>query len=176
MPWIFPGKGAIVHIAAAQRTLGVTQEELGEMLGASRRTMSRMFTGRSPLSIEHLHVLARAVHSKDPILAAKLAAEGAATLESLGIVRPAPPAAPVAPPVAPGRPFPTTRLVVDSVVCAAAETMQAPPAAVREALRAAVARARALGLSLEEMDEGLAPAPAAARASKATVAIASKKG
>lgn len=50
------------------------------------------------------------------------------------------------------------------------------PAAVREALRAAVARARALGLSLEEMDEGLAPAPAAARASKATVAIASKKG
>jgi transcriptional regulator with XRE-family HTH domain len=159
MPLIIPGRDALAHVAAAQRTLGLTQEELGKMLGASRRTISRMVTGRSPLSIAHLHTLARAVHSKDPMLAAKLAAEGAETLEGLGIVRPAPPPAPLAPPAAPGRPFPATRLVVDSVVCAAAETMQAPPAAVREALRAAIARARALGLSLEDMDEGLAPPP-----------------
>jgi hypothetical protein len=47
-------------------------------------------------------------------------------------------------------------------VCAAAEAMQAPPAAVRDVLRAAVARARALGLTLEEMDEALsASAPPA---------------
>jgi hypothetical protein len=58
------------------------------------------------------------------------------------------------------------------VVCAA-EAMQAAPAAMREVLRAAFARAQALGLIVEEMNEALSPtagalpARAAARAKRA---------
>ena len=162
MPLIIPGKDALAHVAAAQRTLGLTQEALGKMLGASRRTTLRGWSpdGRPSRSRTFMRSPAPFIR-RTRCSAAKLAAEGRGEpLEGLGIVRPAPPPAPLAPPAAPGRPFPATRLVVDSVVCAAAETMQAPPAAVREALRAAIARARALGLSLEDMDEGLAPLPA----------------
>lgn len=113
--------------------------------------------------MDQLQTLARAVYPEDAALAAKVAAEGGQTLEGLGLVRPepAPPPAPSAPP----RPFPPTRLVAESVVCAAAEAMQAPPAVMREVLRAAFARA--LGLSLEEMNEALSP-PAETAPAKAT--------
>jgi hypothetical protein len=66
----------------------------------------------------------------------------------------APAPAPVA---APG---PPTHLVVESVVCAAAERLQATPTAVREVLRAAFARARTLGLSVQQVDDALVEAPA----------------
>jgi hypothetical protein len=95
-------------------------------------------------------------------LAAKVAAEGGQTLEGLGLVR-SERAAPPAPPAPPPRPFPPTRLVAESVVCAAAEAMQAPPAVMREVLRA-----QALGLSLEEMNEALSPPAEAAPAKAAT--------
>jgi hypothetical protein len=39
--------------------------------------------------------------------------------------------------------------------------MQVPPSVAREALRAALARAQALGLSVEEMSEALSPPPPA---------------
>ena len=104
--------------------------------------------------MSQLQKLARAVYPVDASLAAALASEGGQSLESLGLVRPAPP--PVAAP-APSRPFPPVRLLVESVVCAAAEAMQAPPTAVRDVLRAAITRAHALGLNVEEMYDALAP-------------------
>jgi hypothetical protein len=56
--------------------------------------------------------------------------------------------------------------LVESIVCAAADTMQTPPAAVREVLRAAFARAHALGLTVEEVDAALSPPPAMENASE----------
>jgi hypothetical protein len=76
-------------------------------------------------------------------------------LEGLGIAKPAPPVVAAPAPVVPVRPFPPTRLVVESVVCAATEVMQASPVAVHGVLRAAFARARGLGRTVEEMDEAL---------------------
>jgi hypothetical protein len=116
--------------------------------------------------MDQLQTLARAVHPEDAVLAAKVAAEGGQTLEGLGLVRPEPPPR-AAPPAPPPRPFPPTRLVAESVVCAAAEAMQAPPAVMREVLRAAFARAQALGLSLDEMNEALSPPAEAAPAKMA---------
>jgi hypothetical protein len=79
------------------------------------------------------------------------------TLESLGIVTPAP--APVVvpppPPPAPPPPLPTA-LVVEAVVCAAADALQAPPSAVRGALLAAFCRARELRLSVNDVESALA--------------------
>jgi len=162
MPF-FPDSDATALVAEAQRVLGHTQETLGKMLGLSRRTVSRWGNHSSGPTPGNLHALARAVHPRDPALAAKLARAGGETLERLGLVKPAPPPAPPVTATAPPRPFPPTRLVVESVVCAAAETMQASPAAVRGVLRAAFARARALGLTVEEMDDALAEPAAASR-------------
>jgi transcriptional regulator with XRE-family HTH domain len=150
-----PGPEASALAHEAQRVLGYTQHELGQLLGLSRRTVSRWASKHSRPSTSELQKLAGAVHPKDPALAAKLAREGGETLESLGIVKPSPPALIAPAPVVTVKPFPPTRLVVESVVCAAAEVMQASPSAVRGVLRAAFARARGLGLTVEEMDEAL---------------------
>jgi hypothetical protein len=160
MPLILPGPDAIRLVIQSQATLGLSQEKLGELLAASRRTISRWVSGQSAPSLVQLQVLARAVHPANAALAAALAAESGQTLESLGLVPPAPAmaATPATPPLPAPRPYPPTRLIVESVVCAAAEAMQATPTAVREVLRAALARAQSLGLSVEEMNEALSPA------------------
>lgn len=51
--------------------------------------------------------------------------------------------------------------MVESIVCAAAETMQTTPSAVRDVLRTAFARARGLGMTIEEVDDALSPVPVA---------------
>jgi DNA-binding XRE family transcriptional regulator len=145
---------AVGHVTKAQFALGMSQEKLADMLGVSRRTVSRWMAGHSTPSIEDLHTLARAVHPRDPSLAATLAQESGATLETLGLVSPATPPGPPAPPP---RAMPPTRLMVDSIVCVAAESMQTTPGAIRDVLRAAFARALELGLSLEEVNQGLSP-------------------
>jgi transcriptional regulator with XRE-family HTH domain len=145
-----PGPDVHRLVVEAQIALGLSQERLGKMLGASRRTVTRWAASQSLPSLAQLHAIARAVHPADPVLAAKIAEEGGETLESLSIVAPGS----LVPAPAP-RPFPPTRLVVEAVVCAVAETMQASPAAARDALRAGFARARALGLSVEEVDDAL---------------------
>jgi hypothetical protein len=164
MPHI-PGPGSTGLVARATRTLSLSQSQLATLLGVSRRTVQRLFKSDIVPYSEYLHALARAVHPHDPALAADLAAEGGQTLERLGIVRPAPPSPPPPPaappaPVAAPRTLPPTHLMVESIVCAAADTMQTPPAAVRDVLRAAFARARGLGLTVDEIDEALSPPPA----------------
>jgi transcriptional regulator with XRE-family HTH domain len=155
MPRIVPGRDARVLVTESMFALGLTQKRLGTLLMASRRTVSRWVSGRSTIGAPTLARLAVAVHPTNATLAARLAAESGQTLESLGLVAPLPAA-----PAPPRRAFPPVGLVADSVVCAAAEVMQAPPTVVREALRAAFARAQALDLSVEEMIEALSPPPA----------------
>jgi transcriptional regulator with XRE-family HTH domain len=154
MPHIIPGKEAAVLLTQSMHALGLTQARLGTLLMASRRTVSRWVSGRSTINAPTLARLAVAVHPTNATLAARLAAESGQTLESLGLV------APLAAPAPPRRAFPPMAFIADSVVCAAAEVMEAPPTVVREALRAAFARAQALGLSVEEMSEALSPPPA----------------
>jgi hypothetical protein len=93
--------------------------------------------------------LARIVQSRDAALAAEIAKAAGITLEpSPGPGGTAPPA------LAPA--------LVDSVVCAAADVLGAPPADVRPALRAALLRARELGLTADTIEQALAqPLPAA---------------
>jgi len=167
-------------VAEAQELLGMSQGELADALASSRRTITRWFAREALPSVSQLHQLARAVHPKDERLAARLAAEGGTTLTALGLVRPEPPAPPPPPPpdeppAPPPRPFPPAHLMVESIVCAAAETMQSPPAAVRDVLRAAFARARGLGLSVEEVDDALSPRPSVTPQSRAAVAVAGEK-
>jgi len=123
--------------------LGTSQVGLGKMMGCSRRTAQRWAARGVPAY--YLPKLAAIVHPHDPDLAVEIARSTGRTLEQLGIVRPAPPAQPAPPPP----PAPPPDRIVDAVVCAAADTMQLIPAAVRPGLYAAFACAVEMGLSAD---------------------------
>jgi transcriptional regulator with XRE-family HTH domain len=163
MPHI-PGPEVTALIGQARIALGLNQEDLGKILGASRSSATRWEAGRRHPSVDQIQVLARAVHPKDPRLAAALAAEGGTTLEQLGIVRvqpPQPPAPVVTPPAAQPRPFPPIAPMVDSVLHAASHAIEprAEIETVRVILAAGFARARDLGLTVDEVAAVLAPPP-----------------
>jgi len=145
-------------IVRARMALGLTQKELAQMFGASLRTASRWESGRSHPDLEQLRELARAVHGKDAALAEAIVLETGTTLEALGLRIPA-----NAAPLPPARAFPPIALLADSVILAAVDAaathadspLQERPA-ILDVLRAAVARARALGLTIEELGDALA--------------------
>ncbi len=156
--------GALV--VRAQRMLGMTHEAFGTALGASKRTAARWAAGSASLSVPQVRDLACLVYAEDPELAAELAGAASTTVDALGLV--APPAPIVAtppfpepvvvlapPPPLPPPPLPTA-LVVDAVVCAAADATQVTPAAVRATLLAAFRRARELRLTVEDVETALA--------------------
>jgi len=144
------GESVTLLMTLAALAIGESQEGLGKLLGASRRTVSRwMSRGRGALTAEESATLARAVYPHDPALAARIVATRGDTLEDAGVV----PARPV---VAPA-PLPPPAYLVDVVVCAAAEALDASPRAVRPALLAAVRSARAIGLDLEAIENALGP-------------------
>jgi transcriptional regulator with XRE-family HTH domain len=143
-------------LARIQTSLHMSQRELGEIMGCSRRTVIRYMSGGATLLPGTWEKLARVCHPGDRDLAAELATRAGHTLLSLGLEKPpAPPAAPPPPAPAPVRPAPSSRHLVDSVVCAAAEAMQTPPHVMRPALIAAFQRAAALGMTMEGVIEGL---------------------
>lgn len=148
----------------ARQALGMTQKQFGMALGASHRTASRWEGGQSYPYGSELTELAALVYPKDASLAAELAAAKGQTLESLGIVAPPAPA-----PAAPPPPPLPVRLLVDSVVCAAADALETAPVTLRVALLAAFRRARELRLSIDDVESALAPAatPAGAKPAKA---------
>jgi hypothetical protein len=162
----------IPHVALASRELGLTHRAMADLCGTSSRTVQRWFGGGSMPSHEQVHVLARAVFPRDAQIAAALAQHADTTLVALGLV-PAPAPTVAAPPGPPPRAFPPVALMVDSILHAATQSIEAHAAdpashqAVLEITRAAFARARGLGLSLVEVDDALGAAIAAAPAQPA---------
>jgi hypothetical protein len=144
-PSMSPDSRAFFELS--RKALATTQEELGRMLGISRRTAQRWSSQGIPSY--SLADLARLVHPRDPALASEIMAALGTTLEAAGIVRPAPPPAP-APAVAA-----VPDGVVDAVVCAAAEAMEMMPNDVRPGLLAAFGRAREIGVTVELVERVL---------------------
>ncbi len=132
--------------------LGMTQRSFGEALGASLRTAQRWDAGLARPSIAQVRMLARLVFPVDEALARELADACSETLVTLGLVVPAPlpqPAGPVVP----------RSVLIDAIVCAAAEATRTYPSAARAGLLAALVQARALKVPVEELEKALA-APA----------------
>jgi transcriptional regulator with XRE-family HTH domain len=69
----------------ARTALRVSQNELSQRLGVSRRTGQRWNKGGGPIGID-IHNLARLVFPVDAALATEIALVGATTLEALGLV------------------------------------------------------------------------------------------
>jgi hypothetical protein len=139
-------KGAL--IIEARRTLALNRDEFGALFGASKRTVARWEAGESSVSGEVLFPLARQVYPRSANLAEEIALAGGATLEKLGVVVP-PPAPPVAPPL-------PAHVLVDAIVCAAADALKAVPETVRASVLASFRRARELRMTVEEVEKALA--------------------
>jgi transcriptional regulator with XRE-family HTH domain len=139
----------------ARMTLGMTQAEFGPALGWSHRSAVRWERGRSVPLDDSLVKLASLLVPVDADLAAEVATAVGATLESLGLAQPQVPEKP------------GTRCkpddLADAVVCAVADATDLLPRALRPLLHAAFARARALGLTVEQLEESLRPRVEAAK-------------
>jgi hypothetical protein len=157
-----PPDDALALVEAARFELTASQRKLAQICELDRRVVAKWQHGRQRPYPWHWERMARAVHPKNVDLAARLAAAGGHTLVSLGLQ--APPATTRAAQVAPPPLVAATHLV-DSIVCAAAETMQVSPHAIRPALVAAFQRSIALGMGSDAVLAGLSP-PAPPKASK----------
>jgi len=71
------------------------------------------------------------------------------------------------PPPPPPKPPVTTRDLVDAVLCAAAESSDASPRALRPVLQVAFQRAHDLGLTVDEVARAFAPEEGRGKAAKA---------
>jgi DNA-binding XRE family transcriptional regulator len=136
----------------ARRTLDLSREEFGRLLQSSKRTVARWEVGQSTLHPPDLIELARHVYPHDAALAEEIALAGGATLERLGIVPPSPASPPPPPPPPP--PIPG-HVLVDAILCAAADALKAVPETVRPAVLAAFRRARELRMTVEEVEKAL---------------------
>jgi hypothetical protein len=132
----------------AQHEVGMTQYELGEKLGVSRRTIirwGRNATVPAPFQVEQLAGLVRASGDDDLadglLEAANLPIPGPA-VQVVEPVAPAPSPEPVGPP---------PQQLIDAVIYAAADAADLAPRKTRLALRAALLRARELGVTAEAM-------------------------
>jgi len=156
-------------VALCRETMLLNQEKLADLLGSSLRTVQRWEARRATPYAWDLHKLADAVRPHDPALAAEV---------DEWAPRPQPPPPQTAPPVFETAPLPlppppspvTAAILVDSVVCAAAEAMGLAPQALRPAVLAAFVRARDAGLTGDGVIAVLSPPAPQAPAAKAKAA------
>ena len=138
----------------------MTQLQFGQSLGVSGRTAKRWERGSSHPGVTLKDIIAMMV-PVDRDLAEEIANEAAPLFDALRQPRPqVPPATPegaqVATP-APAVPHATVHDLADVVLCAVAEASDLPPRAVRPLLHVAFARAHALGLTVEQLEEAFKP-------------------
>jgi hypothetical protein len=170
MPYQADPKTISQLVTRAQLTLELTQRTLGELLGSSMRTAQRWAVGQATPEPDQLKQLAIAVHPHDADLATELGATIGETLESLGLVIARAPEPIAAPPPPPSPEL--AQLLVEAVVCAAAEALDASPRVVRAALVAGLERAQSARLTVEAMLDALRPPTPAPKPRSRRVPIA----
>lgn len=123
----------IVH---CQLALGLTQAELGEIVGVHKRTIQRWQDGQPSLLPDQAEKLAAALRPVRPDLAEEVLELGRRFAARTGM----------APPT-----LPATAEEIEEVVRAAAEAGGTSTDAVRPVIRAAFAKAKQLGLEVVEI-------------------------
>jgi transcriptional regulator with XRE-family HTH domain len=153
-------------VRAARYALMMTQLEFGRALGTSMRTAKRWEQGTS-FPGTRLHQMVALLAPVDRALAQEIVDAAASVFKSLDWPLPQVPPAETAPGVTPGpapapapAPAPSqasAQDLGDAVLCAVAEASDLPPRAVRPLLYAAFERARALGLTVEQLEQAFKP-------------------
>jgi transcriptional regulator with XRE-family HTH domain len=136
--------------------LGKSQHEIGQLIGVSRRTISRYVSGGGWLTASQAESLTRALHPVDEALARTAASAGGLTLADLGL-DPALNAEAV-------RKDRARRIRL--VLYEAASAIDVSPRAVAPALHAAVKAAKEEGLAMGDVEAALGEMLATPKAAK----------
>jgi transcriptional regulator with XRE-family HTH domain len=129
--------GLLVH---CQMALGMTQEELGDLLGRTKRTIQRwQESGFEPMA-DQAETLADALQPVRPDLAEQVRELGRRAAIVAG----------AAPPVRPA-----TADVIDAILRAAADAGGTSPEAIRPAITAALLKAEEAGVEVRSIVAGL---------------------
>lgn len=156
----------------ARQQLMLNQKGFAVVIHSSERSVQRQEVGRGTIHPDQVHKAADAIRAKNPQLAAQLEEYAPRPAAPPPPLPPAPPALPPPPPPQPAAPPPPPpvppSILVEAVLCAAAEAMNLPPQAVRPAVLAAFTRARDAQLAPEAVVAVLAPPPAAEEPAKAS--------
>jgi hypothetical protein len=148
-------------LVLTREAMGIYQQELADLAGSSLRTVQRWENARSTPAPWHFHRLADAVRPVNAQLAAELDEYAPRPAPPVVVAppepEPPPPPLPPAPPPPPDPPPIADAILVDAVVCAAAEAMSVVPQAIRPAVLAAFTWARAARLTVEAVIAVLAP-------------------
>jgi transcriptional regulator with XRE-family HTH domain len=145
-------------LVAAKQTLGMNGVELAKLMGVAPKTVWRWLAKKGNPGAHLLGKLAPHVYPRDPELARRM--HEYAKEKLLGWGKAPPPALPEpADATAPATAAPRAdaRAHVEATVYAACAAGDAAPRTVVPMLLAAVQRARALGLTLEDIERELAP-------------------
>ncbi len=130
-------------LVETRHTLVLSQGQLAEMMGVVKRTMQRWEDRGAILLPSHIRTLANSGAPQGPRPCAPIAAYGNTSLEALGLVKPAPPPAPALPQAPPPPPPIPTSILVDSIVCVAADAIGVLPRAIaRRSRQRSCVRAR----------------------------------
>jgi transcriptional regulator with XRE-family HTH domain len=127
----------LVH---CQIALGLTQKELGELLGRNRRTIQRWQESGFVLMADQAETLAHALQPLRPDLAEQVLELGRKAAMIAGVTAPARPA---------------TAEVIDAILRAAADAARTSPEAIRPAVTAALLKAQDYGVELGAIVAGL---------------------
>jgi hypothetical protein len=155
-----------------QRALGVSDSEVGRLLGYSRKTIWRWYAGRATMADGVLAELAQHVHARDPALAKRLWSHAAKARADARLPPPRSLPEPMAsepnamPAHARAAPLlADAKMRVESVVHAACTAMNAGPSAAAPVVLAVLRRAGELAVTLADAERELLPAKPASRKS-----------
>ena len=127
-------------LVRCQIALGLTQEELGELLGRNKRTIQRWQASGFELMADQAETLAHALQPVRPDLAEQVLELGRRAAIAAGMTPP-------------GRP--ATAQVIDAILRAAADAGGTSPEAIRPAITAALLKAEEAGVEVRSIVAGL---------------------
>lgn len=127
-------------LVQCQIALGLTQEELGDVLGRNRRTVQRWQDSGFEPTADQAETLARALEPVRPDLAEQVRELGRKAAIAAGVTPPARPA---------------TAEVIDAILRAAADAGGTTPEAIRPAITAALLKAEEAGVEVRAIVAGL---------------------
>ncbi len=137
------GSGAL--LTHSQLALGLTQQELGDLLGRNKRTIQRWQDSGFDPTANQAETLARALQPVRPDLAERVRELGRKAALAAGVLSPAKPATPE---------------VIDTILRAAADAAGTSPEAMRPAITAALLKAEEAGVDMKAIVAALTARPA----------------
>jgi len=139
-------------LVLAREDLGMNQMKFASLVQSSQRSVQRWESNLAIPAAHHMHLLIDTIAPRAPALAAELA-EWAPRPPPVAqhVEAPARVVEHVEPSPVPLRSRVAPQILVDAVVCSAADAVSLLPNAIRPALRAAFARAHEVGLTVEEV-------------------------